>query len=149
MTAPITRFDGPYRFLSNFFPVDVQCWGDLYPTVEHAFQASKTENPLERVMILKAPSPGKAKRLGRSVTLRGDWNQRRLQVMYNLVYQKFEFRPDLRDQLLATGEAVLIEGNTWGDTYWGACLKGGEWVGNNNLGRILMQVRRELQGETV
>lgn len=143
MNGPICSFEGPYRFLSNFYPVEIESFGDLFPTVEHAFQAYKTTDTLERLEILRAPTPGIAKRLGRQVTLRPDWDQLKLIVMENLVWQKFEFRGDLRDKLLATGSLKLIEGNHWNDTYWGVCRGKGE----NHLGRILMRVRASLAKE--
>jgi len=84
--------------------------------------------------------PGQAKRFGRQVSLRPNWEQIRLDVMLCLVRQKFEADAALAADLLATKDAELIECNDWGDTYWGQC-----WgAGQNHLGRILMQVRSEL-----
>jgi ribA/ribD-fused uncharacterized protein len=136
----ICRFEGPYRFLSNFWPVLVEDATYVYPTVEHAYQAAKTTSDAHRVLIRDAPTPGVAKRLARSLSLRPDWKDIRLDVMYDLVQQKFEW-PDLRQQLLDTGNAWLIEGNTWNDTFWGVC----HGVGDNHLGLILMRVRREIR----
>lgn len=142
MTAPITRFDGPYRFLSNFFPVEIELDGLMYPSLEHAYQAAKTTVLAERERIRQAGSPGIAKRLGRAVTLRGDWNQQRRVIMHELLCQKFLCYPSLRKELAATGDALLVEGNTWGDTYWGSVLQQGNWIGQNLLGRMLMNIRR-------
>lgn len=136
----IASFLGPYRWLSNFHPAPVVLDGVTYPTVEHAFQAAKTLDPLERRRMLLQPNPGKVKRLGQRVRKRPDWKAVRLSVMFELLRQKFAHAP-LRQALLETGDAVLIEGNVWGDVYWGQC--GG--VGQNHLGKLLMRVREEVR----
>lgn len=136
----IESFHGRYRFLSNFWPTPVVFQHVLYPTAEHAYQAAKTLVPVERARILIAPTPGRAKRLGRAVTLQPEWADPafRVETMYQVVKAKFA-DADLRGLLAATAPAVLIEGNTWGDRFWGVC--GG--VGENWLGRVLMRVRDE------
>lgn len=139
----IDEFSGPYRYLSNFYPSLVVLDGVEYPTVEHAYQAAKTLDPNERRHILTAATPGRAKRLGRRVHLRPDWEEVKVQVMAKLVWQKFSRHPELRRQLLATGGQRLAEGNSWGDVFWGVC--GGR--GQNYLGRILMRVRSKLREE--
>jgi len=138
----IERFTGEFTFLSNFHPCEIALGGLAYPSVEHAFQAAKTNDPAERDRIRRAPTPGQAKRLGRRATLRPGWERERLQVMRVLVLQKFTRHPELREQLLATRGRELIEGNDWGDRYWGVC--GG--AGQNQLGHILMEVRAYLAG---
>lgn len=136
----ITNFFGANRFLSNFYyPCNIELDGDIYPSTEHAYQAAKTFDIGERMSILEAKTPGEAKRLGKKVTLREDWDKVKLSVMEDLLRQKFT-KVALRARLLLTGEAELIEGNTWGDTFWGVC--GG--VGENHLGKILMKIRNEL-----
>lgn len=136
----INNFHGEYNWLSNFFIVDVRLDGKLYPSVEHAYQAAKTIDPEERRGIRESNLPSRAKSLGKKVTLRNDWEGVKLQVMEDLLRQKFR-DPWLRTRLLETGEAELIEGNDWGDTYWGVC-KG---QGKNHLGRLLMKIREELK----
>lgn len=136
----INRFHGDYRFLSNFWPAKVKLDGITYPTVEHAYQAAKTTDARHREAIRAAISPGFAKRIGKLLVLRPDWEQVRLDIMYDLVSQKFRNDADLKDRLLGTGGAWLIEGNTWGDTFWGVC----NGIGKNHLGKILMDVRGEL-----
>jgi ribA/ribD-fused uncharacterized protein len=111
----------------------------VYPSVEHAYQAAKTLDPKEREYFLQNVRPGLAKLKGKEVTLRPDWDSVKLKVMYDLVKQKFSTEPT-RTMLLNTGDAELIEGNTWGDTFWGVFRGRGE----NHLGKILMQVRNEL-----
>ena len=98
--------------------------------------------------IRQAQDPGRAKRLGRQVELRHDWETFRLQVMEELLRRKFS-HPDLAEKLIATYPEELVEGNTWGDQFWGATKdrKLG-WVGENHLGRLLMQIRGELVGDS-
>lgn len=135
----ITHFQGDNYFLSNFWGCSVEMDGVVYSSVEHAYQAAKTNNLQERERIQKAPTPGEAKRRGRSVTLREDWESVKLPVMKQLVINKFR-NVELAARLKATGGAELIEGNWWGDTFWGICKGEGE----NHLGYILMEVRLEL-----
>jgi len=141
MSGPrIDRLSGNYAFLSNFAPIPggVAYEGVRYPTVEHAFQAAKTTDPAQRAMILALPTPGQAKRAGRTVSLRPDWETRKLSVMAALLRQKFAREP-FRGLLLATGSAELVEGNTWGDRFWGV-----DGSGENHLGLLLMAIRSEL-----
>lgn len=136
----IDEFRGPYRFLSNFYPCIVSFEDEYYPSTEHAFQAAKTIFPDARQLIRTATSAALAKRLGRTVVLRPGWNAMRVEVMRGLLIQKFK-TPDLRGKLLSTGNAQLVEGNTWGDVFWGVC----NGVGENQLGKLLMQVREGLR----
>jgi ribA/ribD-fused uncharacterized protein len=138
----IDRFAGQHRFLSNFFvlPKQIPHDGILYPTTEHAFQAAKTLDFRARFEISKLHQPGQAKRAGRLLALRPDWDRCKGRIMYELVLIKFVLNPELRGKLLDTYPDKLIEGNTWGDTYWGVC-KG---VGENKLGSILEIVRQQL-----
>lgn len=132
----ILTFQDEHRFLSNFYPSPIVVDGKRYPTVEHAFQAAKTNNDKDKEMIRQAASPGLAKKFGREVRLRPDWEKVKDSVMKNLLELKFQI-PELRAKLLATGKVRLVEGNTWGDTYWGVCR--GE--GLNTLGYFLMDIR--------
>jgi ribA/ribD-fused uncharacterized protein len=142
---PIMVFKGPYRFLSNFWPCEVVYEGVTYPSTEHAFQAAKTLDLTKRAAICIAESPGVAKRLGRAVTLRPDWDTLRLGVMEDLLRQKF-VKPSLTKLLLATEDVVLIEGNDWHDQFWGMCFcPKHEGRGENHLGRLLMQVRSDIR----
>lgn len=136
----IDKFTGDYYFLSNFFECDVEYLGLTYRSSEAAYQAAKCKNPNERLAFLWL-TPSMAKRYGKMVEIRPDWDEVKKRIMRDIVYLKFSQWPDLREKLLATGEAELIEGNTWGDTYWGVC----NGVGENNLGKILMEVRREFR----
>lgn len=140
----IDRFDGRYAFLSNFYPAPVQYDGGWYATVEHAYQAAKSDDPNYRHRIGSVISAGQAKRLGRLVTLRFDWPMVKDSVMQELVRAKFQSMP-LRQMLLDTGDEQLVEGNTWGDRYWGVDSQTRE--GENRLGRILMWAREVIQAE--
>lgn len=137
----IGHFVGPYRFLSNFFPAEIELDGEIYPTVEAAFQARKTLDPDERAKIRVAKTPGVAKRLGRRVKLVPDWEKIKITVMTDLVRQKFTRHRALAAELLATWDQKLVEGNTWRDHFWGVC----DGYGLNWLGKILMKVRDELR----
>lgn len=136
----ISSFAGPHRFLSNFWPVAVVYDGKSYRSVEHAYQAAKTVIPHERAAIQRALTPGDAKRLGKRVTMRADWSAVRIPAMHELLRQKFATEP-LRGKLLATGKKPLVEGNYWGDRFWGVC----DGAGENHMGRLLMEVRDELR----
>jgi len=138
--SKINSFSGEFSFLSNFYECLITLDGKEYSSTEHAFQAAKTLLEKERSKIRKADTPGKAKRLGKLVKLRKDWESVKVGVMRELVLQKFTRHQDLREKLLATGDAELIEGNTWGDRYWGTV----DGQGKNWLGKILMEVRKQL-----
>ena len=140
----IKNFEGEYAFLSNFYFSPMIIDNVVYTTNEHYFQAMKSLNPKERQTIVLAPTPGKAKHLGRKVSLRKDWEDIKEEVMLTGLRHKFS-NPELRKKLLATGNEELIEGTTWHDNYWGICdceACGGQ--GKNRLGKLLMQVREEL-----
>lgn len=137
---PIDAFEGEYRFLSNFWSCNIKYQGITYPSVEHAFQACKTLSKKQRIKISKLPHAFEAKRVGRQLKLRDDWETHKEVIMYQLLKKKFRI-PHLRQRLLNTGNAKLIEGNWWSDTYWGV------WngKGKNRLGILLMKVRNSLR----
>ena len=137
----IKEFQGINRFLSNFWPVEIAWGGRVFPSVEHAFQAMKCANDKDKDAFTHGTAR-QAKRLGRSVTMRKDWNSIKLATMYALLVIKFK-NPELRKLLLDTGNSVLQEGNYWHDTFWGVDLNTGS--GANNLGKLLMKVRKEIQ----
>jgi ribA/ribD-fused uncharacterized protein len=132
----ISSFSGEYRFLSNFWPSEIQWENKIWPTVEHAYQASKTLDEHEKNLVHSASTAAKAKQSGKIITMRPDWDGMKFSVMVKLIHLKFQI-PELRKMLNSTGNAELIEGNTWGDTYWGIC----NGIGQNNLGKILMAER--------
>ena len=138
----IDSFDGKYRFLSNYYasPSQVYYEGRTYGSVEAAFHAQKSP---ERAFKFTSMDSSQAKKYGRRVPLRPDWEDVKDNIMYELVRYKFFEDPRLGEQLLGTGNAELIEGNSWGDRYWGVC----DGVGENHLGLILMRVREELRND--
>lgn len=137
----IDRFFDEYRFLSNFWYADVVFEGIKYKSSEHAFQAAKSLDNNIRLEIANVETTGQAKRYGKKIELRPDWEEVKYDIMYKIVYDKFTRNKDLGEKLIATGDAQLIEGNTWGDQIWGVC-KG---KGTNWLGKILMKVREEIK----
>ena len=146
MAEAIKSFKGDYAFLSNFYPCTVEYEGMEYPSAEHAFQAAKTLDLEKRKSFSAYPSPAAAKRGGRRVKLRPDWEEVKIGIMKEIVRDKFTRNAsdmDMKKALLLTGEAYLEEGNNHNDRFWGA-VKG---VGRNELGKILMEVRDELKGQ--
>lgn len=141
----ISEFRGVNRFLSNFWMSPVFYDGIAYPSVEHAYQAAKAALPAVRLQIAQLKTPGEAKRFGRNCLLRPDWESVKLDIMKELLILKFQ-QPQLREQLIATGNTQLIEGNTWHDQYWGrcSCKMHAQTRGLNWLGVLLMDVRYEL-----
>jgi hypothetical protein len=140
--GPITSFRGEYSFLSNFYSMPVEVRGETYPTVEHAFQASKTNVEADRVMIQYASTPADAKRIGRRVTIKPGWDAIRVNIMHRILEVKFRKGTEEARKLLATGNRDLVEGNTWGDRFWGQCPVG---KGSNVLGVLLMRIRKGLR----
>lgn len=145
MSNIIDVFDGKYAFLSNFYEHPFMFDGKVYRTAEHAFQAMKATNEADHEMIRNAATPGQAKRLGRKIKLRSDWEQIKEIVMLDVVRSKFAV-PELGQMLMDTKDAYLIEGTTWHDNTWGNCTceRCKNIEGKNYLGKILMSVRQDL-----
>ena len=138
----IDSFGGEHSFLSNFYDEPVRIDGITYPTSEHAYQAMKTDDLTIRKAFAKLKTAGEAKREGRRVKMRRDWDSVKIQEMERILEVKFAPGSDLAKSLVETGDAELVEGNYWGDTFWGVC-KG---VGRNELGKCLMRLRLKLRG---
>jgi len=138
----IDSFRGEYGFLSNFFEAPFYIEDVRYASVEHAYQAHKTLDESAKEIIRNAKSPAEAKKLGRCVQLRPDWDEVKVDLMKLFIQKKFE-NPFARHMLLSTNNTILIEGNTWNDVTWGVC-KG---VGQNLLGVILMETRSKIMEE--
>lgn len=134
----IDLFMGENAFLSNFHPTFVKYEGVVYPNSECAFQAAKSLDINERLKFVNLTG-GQAKRLGRKISLRSDWETVKLDIMKEILREKFK-NPNLANKLIATNNQMLEEGNTWGDSYWGTC----NGVGKNHLGKILMEIRSEI-----
>lgn len=137
----IDRFDGEYDFLSNFSQHVTLYRNRKFLTVEHAFQAAKSDNIADWDRFLTIKTPGLAKKEGRMLSLRPDWESVKIAIMEELVWQKFYINWDIRIKLVATDDAELIEGNSWDDTFWGVCYGKGQ----NMLGKILMKVRSQFK----
>lgn len=143
----IDSFTGHYRWLSNFWLVRIDFEGEVYNSVEHAYQAAKTLSTEQRFPLTDRSSsiiskrPGLAKKHGRCLTVRNDWEDIKVDIMRSLLLRKFVTGSDLANLLIGTGDVQLTEGNTWGDTFWGKC--GG--IGHNYLGFLLMEIRSELR----
>lgn len=138
----ILSFRGKYYFLSNFYDVAVIYDGIWYGNAEAAFQAQKCMKKEEKERFSYLPA-SEAKRLGRKVYMRQDWNKVKVGIMKNILRAKFDQNPDIQYELMETGNAMLVEGNTWGDTFWGVDMITGK--GQNMLGELLMQIRAEYQ----
>lgn len=155
----ISDFRGPYRWLSNFHLAAVVYDGHTYPSTEHAYQAAKALDIQQRIKFMTSLEQcalddsllsleaytvmtcAEAKRAGQKLPLRAEWEEIKLDVMRNVLYDKFQRHEDLKQKLLATGDEELVEGNTWGDRFWGVC----NGVGENHLGKLLMELRAVLR----
>jgi ribA/ribD-fused uncharacterized protein len=131
-----------YGAFSNFAAYPIVIHGKRWPTSEHFFQAQKFTDAKRREQIRAAKSPMIAARMGRdrSFKLRRDWDKARVAVMRAALRAKFEQHADLRELLLSTGDAEIVE-HTESDDFWGDA---GDGSGANMLGRLLMDLRDEL-----
>jgi len=144
----INHFKKKFMFLSNFYKSKFKDKeGNIWPSVEHYFQAMKTNDYKEREEIRVSPNPGSAKKKGRNVKLRDDWDQIKEDVMYEGLYYKFTQNENLRRKLIETGDLFLKEGNYWHDNIWGDCYcqKCEKIKGKNILGHLLMTLRTNLK----
>lgn len=137
----IKGFKDEFHFLSNFHYAAFAWKGKLWKTSEHAYQAAKTLIPVEQEHIARLNKPGEAKRAGKTVTMRPDWNEVKISIMKEIVRAKFKQNQILLEKLLATDGCYLEETNYHKDTFWGVC----DNVGKNHLGKILMELREEFK----
>lgn len=144
----VNGFRNEYYFLSNFSSSKIEYEGYTYDNAEAAFHAQKNDSATYKHLMQFQP-PNLAKREGRKVQLREDWEEVKDNIMYEIVKAKFSQNQHLKKKLLATGEQYLQESNDWHDNYWGVCTcnrsKCRDTIGKNRLGDILMRVRRELR----
>ncbi len=131
--------------MSNFHHSPLIYDNRYWDTAEHAYQAAKTNVPGEKEAVHMCPTARDAKKMGKRVTVRPDWDEVKVDVMYEIVKAKFHYNPELRERLLLTTGFELEEGNWWGDRFWGVC----DGEGLNNLGKILMRIRDEYNEQTV
>ena len=143
----ITSFRGPWTRLSNYAICSVWYGGHIYPSTEHAYQAAKFGNEDYQQQIRNAATPNVAKKIARSLEVAGyrrkDWDEVKIGIMRELLAEKFSQEAE-KLVLLATGDEELVEGNWWGDRFWGQCPVG---TGENWLGKLLMELRAELRKE--
>lgn len=149
----IHGFTNKYDFLSNFYACQINYDGHWYATAEHAYQAAKAINDTDKAFIAMAATPGEAKRRGRQVEIRPDWEEIKDKIMYKIVTEKFK-NFDMRQRMIAAineGYSGFCEDNWWHDNYWGNCQceKCRNIEGQNHLGKILMQVAHEIVGEII
>lgn len=133
----INEFQGEYHWLSNFEECGIEYNGFIYPSVENAYQAAKMKNKEDVLKFLNLTS-GQAKQLSKTLPIRNDWGNLKIYYMREFLIQKFSQKP-YRDLLMDTCGLDIIEGNHWGDKYWGVCLKTNN--GQNNLGKLIMSIR--------
>lgn len=133
----INEFQGEYRWLSNFVECDIEYNGFIYPSVENAYQAAKMKYKEDSLKFLIVTS-GQAKRLAKTLPMRDDWGKLKIYYMREFLIQKFSQKP-YKELLMNTCGLDIIEGNRWGDKYWGVCLKTNN--GQNNLGKLIMGIR--------
>lgn len=143
MNDVINNFAGPYAWLSNFYISPIIYNGLSYSTNEHFFQSKKIANFHDSEKVRTVINPGKAKRLGRKFEMIEKWDDVKIETMLLGLFLKFSQHPDLKQALINTGDAILIEGNRWHDNFWGDCVcpKCSKIEGMNHLGKSLMRLR--------
>lgn len=146
MINTITHFKDDYYFLNNFYPTNITLFSSelnrdlIFRSSEHAYMAAKSKDPSEWENFTLAGNlltASQAKKAGRKLKLRSDWDEVKLGYMKTIVKAKFDQNPLIRNLLIQTYPRKLEEGNYWNDTYWGICKGKGE----NHLGKILMEIR--------
>ena len=137
----ISEFQDEYRWLSNFWPVDIFYRGRNFKSVEHAYQAQKNVSEAWQSFCEKEIDPKRVKEKSGEISLRSDWYNINEKIMEELLYLKFSKEP-FKSQLLHT-QGEIQEGNKWGDIFWGVDLESGE--GKNRLGKMIMKIREEIQ----
>lgn len=131
---------GKYRALSNFHEEPLIVDGLKFRWSEAAYMAEKTFLAKEKLALMECETPGRAKKLGRTITLRDDWEEVKEAKMLKVLRAKFQQSEFCRELLLSTGDKYIEETNWWGDDFWGKSTA----AGKNTLGKLLMQVREEI-----
>lgn len=143
----VKAFRNEYRFLSNFAPAEVEYNGIIFPSVENAYVAAKTDDKDIQLSLVDMTAGG-AKKFGREQCLiRPNFESEKVQIMQNLLEQKFK-NEYYRYLLYSTEDTELIEGNTWHDNFWGSCTcdSCGD-KGKNTLGKLLMIIRSQIKND--
>lgn len=143
MTIKFYKTNGPHGYMNNFKRARMFLYGRWWNNVESAYQSRKTVVQAEQDGIWSAKTPRIARDLGQKVTMIPDWDQKKADVMYECCLAKFLQHHDLRKQLMETGPENLVEDSPV-DYYWGC---GADGTGQNMLGKTLMKIRMELDGE--
>lgn len=139
----IKEFKKEYKFLSNFYPVDIELHGKVYSSVEHAYMSCKSYSEEWKDFCSdKKNSAGYVKKESKKIKLIENWEFIKLSIMETCLRNKFK-NPELARKLLYTNNEFIQEGNYWGDKFWGVCLKTNQ--GENNLGKLIMKIRNELR----
>jgi ribA/ribD-fused uncharacterized protein len=136
-----------YGEFSNFAPFPIEIEGKTWPTTEHYFQAQKFPGTEREEAIRLTASPMIAARMGRSrkFPLRPGWEEAKDQIMYRALIAKFTQHDKLKELLLATGDAEIVE-HSRNDSYW---ADGGDGSGKNQLGKLLTQIRQEMREQAM
>jgi N-glycosidase YbiA len=135
-----------YGCFSNFSAHKIFLKGKSWKTSEHYFQAQKFVGTSHEEELRLADSPMQVAKMGRDRKrpLRKDWEKVKDNIMIEALRAKFTQHKDLKEILLGTGDAILVE-HTKNDNYW---ADGGDGSGRNMLGILLMQLREELRNES-
>ncbi len=139
----IRKFDKEYKWLSNFAPCTILLNGIAYPSVEHAYMSAKSDDVRWYLKCTdESIKPGDIKKLSRGILIVNNWDSIKVEVMRECLKQKYSQEP-YKTLLIETGDALIQEGNFWGDTFWGVDLN--TKLGENRLGELIMAIRSELQ----
>jgi len=140
----VIKFYGKEHPLSNFYEAPFRIGSFIFPTVEHYYQSNKSSDIYERVDIIMADSPKEAKEIAKEIESPSDnWDDRKVIYMWKGVNAKFKQNDYLKQYLLDTGDAELIENSPY-DSFWG---RGKNWDGKNMLGKMLMKLRSNIRNE--
>lgn len=142
----ISEFQGNFRWLSNFAPCKIILDGIEYPSVEHAYMSAKSSERSWKLFCSNTSSPGEVKKASRGIILVDNWEDIKLSIMETCLEQKYTQEP-YRKKLIDTGTEYIQEGNRWNDKFWGVCLKTNK--GENNLGKLIMEIRRRITQPSV
>lgn len=145
ITINFYSLNKPYGYFSNFARYPIELKGKVWPTSEHYFQGQKFPGTLDEEELRGAVTPMIAAQMGRERIrpLRHDWDAVKDNIMREALYAKFTQHSDLKEKLLETKDATLVE-HTGNDSYWG---DGGDGTGKNMLGILLMEIREVIQRE--
>lgn len=137
----------PYGAFSNLYRREVEFEGEVFATSEHAYQAGKARKSAVRKWLMDAPSPSLLAMAAHGLyywDIAPGWSTTKFDRMRAVLRAKFTQHPDLRDLLLSTGDAKLVETATVDNEVnrlWGEV----NGVGRNMLGVLLMELRTDLR----